>query len=68
MIYSSTKHWCDDPSTYTLLRSILDRYRRRGSLGKREENLPAKAVGLPGSICVKEERIGLLQLELIFVW
>lgn len=60
MIYSSTEHWCDDPSTYTLLQSILDLSGRRALLGKREENIPAKACGLDGSIFIKSKRIGLL--------
>lgn len=60
LIYSSTKHWCDDPSAYTLLQSILDLYGRRALLGKGKENIPAKAYGLVGSIFIKYKRIGLL--------
>lgn len=35
LIYSSTKPWCDVPSTYTLLQSTLDLYGRRALLGER---------------------------------
>lgn len=60
MIYSSSKHWCDDPSTYTLLQPILDRCASRALLGKRKENIPAKACGLLGSVFIKDKRTGLL--------